>query len=329
VNILSSFFNKARKDLVLPVFLLLAFGGQNAFAVNVTVTIGPLAGVVAPLLGEDDRLTILLKPGMSPHDFQMKPSDVKKLYDSDLVIWVGTPVDSWVQKSLENVKASSIGMGQLSGLKTLPIRQGGLWDKKKHHHAEHDHENEHEQNQSYHAVKRFDGHLWMSFDNVQLLIGAVANELKRILPDQAKDIQLRKEAWLKQLQLTDAIVLEKLMAVKHKPFLVLHDAFQYFEKRYQLTGVGSIRLNPSVAPSLKRVDSLRKRIQAGDVRCVFKEPQFPEKRVLAITKGLGVNVGSLDPIGLVLSGERQDDYLAYDQFMLKLASQFEQCLSKP
>ncbi len=122
---------------------------------------------------------------------------------------------------------------------------------------------------------------------------------------------------------------KQLQAVRSVPYMILHDAFQYFEKRYQLTGVGSIQLNPSVSPSLKRVSELRERIKAGQVKCVFKEPQFPAKRVLTVTRGLDVQVGSLDPIGLVTAEEAKQSgraFLLYDEFIKRLASQYLQCL---
>lgn len=310
---------------VLP---LLGFS-HSSYAINISTSIPPLAGMIAPLLSEEDHLEVILKPGASPHGFQLKPSDLKTLQQSDLVLWVGSPVDSWMQKPLSNLKGNELSIQALVDIEELAIRQGGLWEKKGHQHKHSEHADEHEGLE--HEI-RMDGHLWVSVHNAQRLVLAVSKQLQLLKPEQAGAIEQRTQAWLLQLADTDRQIVNQLQPVKEVPFMVLHDAFQYFEHRYDLNGIGSIQLNPSVSPSLKRVAELREKIKQGDVRCVFKEPQFPAKRVLAVTKGLDVQVGSLDPIGLVSKDYQQKndaDYLPYDVFLKQLANQFYDCLARP
>jgi zinc transport system substrate-binding protein len=324
VNILSSFLNKVRKEFVIAVLVLFGLMTTNVFAINVTVSIPPLAGMIAPILGADDRIDILLKPGASPHGFQLKPSNLRTLQQADFVVWLDTPVDQWLTKSVHNLKSNQLAMNSLPGLKTLPVREGGLWDKSAHHHENEDHENE-EHEHEIHANQP-DGHLWMSYENSVELIKAFSRILQKNYPERASEFQSNTHAWLIKLQLADEKVKQKLSTVKNEPYMVLHDAFQYFEHRYQLNGVGSIQLNPSVAPSLKRVQSLRQKIKNSEIRCVFKEPQFPEKRVLAITKGLSVKLGSLDPLGTISVQSHKTGYLPYDLFIEELGNQFYHCL---
>lgn len=326
------------------------FASSKAHAINVTVSVTPLAGIIKPLLAEDDQLEIILKPGQSPHAFQMSPADMKKLANTDLLVWVGTPVDIWIAKPLENTQVTNLAMHDLPNLLEYPVRKGGIWERHEHHaeagqdehddHPEHhvdahhhDHEsedkNEHEtehsedkHNMTHKDSMRMDGHLWMSYHNAVQLIKAVSIELQKKLPEQKNDIAAREQAWLEKLAKADESLSEQLNAVKEMPYLVLHDAYQYFEKRYQLNGAGSIQLNPTVSPSLKRVAELREKIAQGEVQCVFKEPQFPAKRIAAVTRGMDVNIGSLDPMGLNDAG----DYLLYDAFLKTLGQQFINCL---
>jgi len=150
-------------------------------------------------------------------------------------------------------------------------------------------------------------------------------------PNDGVNLSQIIQAWLNKLDKTNQQIKQQLQQVQTVPYMVLHDAFQYFEHQYSLNGVGSIQLNPSVSPSLKRVAELRSKIKSGKVSCVFKEPQFPEKRVLSVTKGLGVRVGSLDPMGVVTKEFQKEtgrDFLNYDVFILQLSHQFNDCLSK-
>ncbi len=309
-------------------------------ALQVTVSIPPLAGLVQPLLAEDDRVQVLLKPGASPHGFQLKPSHIRTIQDSDLLLAVGTPVDGWLEKTLQRVQQPVLKMSELTGLHTLPIRSGGLWSKAHaaedegqhgahghgahaHGHHGHDEHGHDEHGHDDHANWNYDGHIWLSVENASLFVKQSALLLKKLQPEQALAIEQREQAWLQKLQHTDQQIKAQLAPVKDLPYVVLHDAYQYFEARYQLNGVGSIRLNPEIAPSLKRVQQLRERIQRKQIRCLFKESQFPEKRVLAVVRGLEVGVGSLDPMGS-FSGQ---PFLPYEQLLLNLANSIEKCLA--
>jgi zinc transport system substrate-binding protein len=329
----SAVFKKLVKPLI-GVFLSLCLAGvtTSVSALMVTVSIPPLAGIIAPLLGPQDELHVVLKPGVSPHGFQLKPSHVKRLQDSDLVITVGTPVDAWIERPLQLVNKTPIAMAKVANVERLALRQGGLWEKA----LEHEHDSE-EHAADNHAAKpaledqvqrvedaHLDGHLWMSLHNAQQMVQVVSQRLQKMQPGQKQVIQQRTADWLEQLEKTNQAIIARLATVQTEPFLVLHDAFQYFEHQYALNGVGSIRLNPQLAPSLKRVQSLRTRIKDGGVTCLFTEPQFPEKRVLSVVSGLNVKLGGLDPMGTSYS--IGTPFMAYDAFLETLANQFSDCL---
>lgn len=305
---------------------------QPAYALQVVVTIPPLAGLVKPLLADSDEVTVLLKPGLSPHGFQLKPSHLKALAQSDLLVSVGTPVDAWINKSSERLSITNLKMSQLASLQTYPIRNSGVWAEELYeeggHHHHHDHHGHHHDHHAHEALK-YDGHLWMSMHNAQAYVKAVAKWLKTQQPSQAEAINQREQAWLKQLQKTENDILNYLQPVKNYPYLVLHDAYQYFEKQFQLNGAGSVRLSPELSPSLKRIGALRQVMQERDVQCVFQEPQFPKKHVLSVVRGLEVNVGMLNPMGTVHLERLADaPWTAYDEWMWQLARSVKACLER-
>ncbi|WP_178863158.1 zinc ABC transporter substrate-binding protein [Thiomicrorhabdus cannonii] len=323
---------KIQRNLAKVVSLWFCAAVMPAHAVNVSVSIPPLAGMIAPLLDKDDRLTVLLEPGVSPHGFQLKPSHLFTLQNSDLIVSVGTPVDSWLHKAAQRYPEANVAMAQLQAVEKLPVREGGVWQHK--HHERHEdegagnHADAHDHAGHGHAVLHFDGHLWMSPNNARALILAVSEKLQRLKTQQAGSIQARTQAWLAHLEQTDVQLMQQLQPYRQAPYLVLHDAYQYFEKHYHLNGVGSITLNPEITPSLKRVQNLRRAMTEGEVRCVFKEPQFPEKRVSAVVSGLNVRIGNLDPMGVYdAAGQRVEVvYRPYDEWLLQLGAAFESCL---
>lgn len=299
-----------------------------SWAITVTVSIPPLAGIIAPLLGEDDQIKVLLKTGVSPHGFQLRPSHLRTIQNSDLVVSVGSAVDYWADKPVESMAKQHVRMMDVAGVKMLPLRAAGLWAQKGkegegHSHGEHSH-----QVRDVHQTA--DGHIWLSVANARALVRAVSHQLQALNPGQAKAVEKRTEAWLARIAETDEEVNQRLTPVKSHAYLVLHDAFQYFERRYQLNGVGAIRLNPDLPTSLKRIHQLRERIKTGKVVCVFKEPQFSAKRLQSVISGLSVKVGILDPMGQFIGQKERHSskpYVLYDEFLRQMATSFVSCLS--
>lgn len=305
--------------VVMTIFAwVLSVSVSNANPVQVTVSIPPIAGIIAPLLSEEDQINVLLQGNASPHGFRLKPSHYRQLANSDLVVQVGGSSDAWLQKPLLSVQKKAMVWQQLPNVRLLDLRVGHDWDQHNHAHGDHGH---HQHGEHQHAT--IDSHLWLSIVNASVLVEAVSEQLIALKPAQAQQIQSRKQAWLAKLAALDAKVAAMLQPVADVPYIVLHDAFHYFDARYQLSPVGAVRLRADVAPSMKRLYQIKQRIEKRQVKCIFKEPQFPATIVSVLAEELTLSVGELDPLGLA----EQQGFLPYDQLLLKLAEGYLTCLS--
>jgi zinc transport system substrate-binding protein len=88
-----------------------------------------------------------------------------------------------------------------------------------------------------------------------------------------------------------------MSGLENKSFIVFHDAYQYFEKAYNLKAVGSITLEPDESPSPKRIKEIRHKLIESEVKCVFREPQFSDRLVNVAIEGSSAKSGTLDPLG--------------------------------
>ena len=114
-----------------------------------------------------------------------------------------------------------------------------------------------------------------------------------------------------------------LAPVRAQPYLVFHDAYQYFERRYGLNAVGSVVLAPEQRPGAKRVAEIQARVRERKVRCVFSEPQFQPALVATIIAGSAARRGVLDPLGAELPAGPD----AYFHLLEGLAEAVHGCLS--
>lgn len=288
----------------------------KVYAANIVATISPLASMVAPVLTENDRLTVVLPSGQTPHGFQLKPSHVMAFEKADIILTVGSGVDAWASKALKRYPKKVVNMQSLPGLIVLPVRKSNSRKSHEAHHHHHGHEVV--KNGHLHEKIKQDGHLWLAPLNGKLFVKAFGQKM------QSLGFVVDKEKLSLQLALineVDSKLQKQLQPVQDLAFVVLHDAFRYFEDHYGLNNVGAIHLNPQLKPSIKNVLSIQKRIQSQQVACVFKQPQYPKKWVAYVLRETEARIGNLDPLN--------SQGLPYAEFLQQLGDGFSNCLLKP
>lgn len=297
-------------------FLYLLVCGSPAFAGQVVVTIKPLHSLVASVMEGDESPPLLLVDGKSSlHTFSLKPSQVQALNHADIIFYMGDDFELFMATMLDSLPTSlkRVSMEKVKGLVFYPVRSGS--DFKAHAHA--DHEEHHDEAN--------DLHLWMSPTNAQIMVSAIAKALSEQYPEKRTLYMSNARKISAQLSALDEKMRERMLKLSGKSFVVFHDAYQYFEKDYMLTNVGSITVHPEQGISAKRLSDIRAKIKTNHAKCVFREPQFDGKVVDNLIEGTGARAGLLDPEGALLNAG-PDLYL---QLIEALATGLESCLAQP
>ncbi len=191
------------------------------------------------------------------------------------------------------------------------------------HHDDHDDHAEHAGHD--HAHEGADTHVWLDPRNAAVMARAIADAL--IAADPANAPAYRANLAQLQANLTDLeqALGERLEAIHDRPFVVFHDAYQYFETRFDMMAVGSITVSPDIQPGAARLRELRHTIEEVGAHCVFSEPQFEPRLVETVTEGTDAKSGTLDPLGAELpAGPGQ-----YFALMEGMAGSLIGCLGGP
>jgi zinc transport system substrate-binding protein len=216
-----------------------------------------------------------------------------------------------------------VELARAEGVTVLPMREGGPFeahdhaDDAGHDHDEHDHAGDHG-----HAEGAADGHLWLDPANAAAIAAAVAAELAALDPGNAALYAANAAAFSTELTALEAEIKATLDPLRGRPFVVFHDAYQYFEAAFDLPAAGSISLGEADAPSAARVAEIRDRIAAEGVACVFAEPQFEPRLVATVIEGSQARSGTLDPVGAGLDPGPG----LYPALLTGLARGFADCL---
>ena len=198
-------------------------------------------------------------------------------------------------------------------------------DHKGHAHDDHDEhakKDDHDEHEG-HAHGEHDLHLWLDPHNAKKMVEVIAETLAKVDPANASKYEANADKIAGRIDKLDHEIKEALAKVKDRPYLVFHDAYQYFESHYGLGAIGSISVSPERKPGAKRVAELRHVIEDNKAVCIFAEPQFPPNIVQTLVEGTKARSGVLDPVG----GSLPSGPDAWFTLMNNLAKSLENCLS--
>ena len=321
---------QTRKTLLLFSLLFCISGRLWATETQgVVVTIKPLHAMVSGVIGHTGKAELLLTGNHSPHGIQLKPSQMRSLQEARVVFYIHDRFETFLARVLPALppRVRQVPVARHTGLTIYPMRQGGAWDAHdahQHHaqvHKHEEHAHEHEEHHAHQDAGQQDMHIWLDPQNARKIVALMAQELSAIYPQNRDIYQANAAAYSKKIEALDTELGTLLAGVQHKPFMVFHDAYQYFERAYGLRGIGSITLEPDESPSPKRIKEVRKKLKQTGAQCVFREPQFSDRLVKTVIEGTDAKSDMLDPLGAYLD----DTADSYFHLMRNMAQAFVRC----
>ncbi len=301
---------------------LLALSVVPALAApKVVASIVPVHSLVAAVMDGVGTPGLLLSGQTSEHQASYSPQQIEDLGRADAVFIVGQGLELKLGElsGSETVEGKRfVALADVDGLRKLPIREGGSFTA---HASGEDGEAGHDHDHGA-GTAGFDPHLWLDPANARVMALAIAAELAKADPGNAARYQANALALAGELDALAAEIASGLSGVKDKPFVVTHDAFQYFEQAFGLRAAGSISDFSGTAPSAQRLKEVRDTLKATGAVCVFREPQFSGKAASIVTEGTTARDGVLDPIGATLPPGKA----AYATLLRTLARDLKACL---
>lgn len=312
-------FSQALASLVFAATAALAATGPSAAAdtPRVVASIAPVGSLTAAVMRGIATPTVLLPAGASPHAYALRPSEARALASADLVLWVGEALEAFLEEPLHSLARADnvVELADTEGLILYPPRTGGVWEA--------DHEDEHEKGHARHSHGHdgIDPHLWLDPRNAAVLLDRITDALAKRDPGRADAYRANAVAAKADIAALDARLADELRPLGGRPYVVFHDAYQYLERRYDLTPVGAVSIGPERSPGARRLAHLRDEIAERGAVCAFREPQFAPKVLDSLAGDTGIRIDVLDPLG---AAPGPDGYAA---LMRGLRDALVRCLS--
>ena len=327
--------------IVLFLSITLSISSVNA-DVKVVTSIKPIHSLASYVMDGVGKPDVIVDGYNSPHGFSLKPSHAKMLENADLVIWVGEDLEAFLEKPLNTIakKAKNIEVMDLKGIKKLEFREKNIFeghddhghDEHKDEHKEHGHDehkdehkehghDEHKEKDAHegHHHGEHDPHVWLDPMNAKVIIKEITKQLVQLDSKNSAAYKANSKKALADIdKLTKAI---KKDLNKDLRFVVFHDAYQYFEKRFNIKVLGALTVNTDVMPGAEQLSEIREVIEHEKVNCIFSEPQFNPSIIKSIAKDTKVKTGILDPLGAKLDKGKN----LYFDLLNDMASSFKGC----
>ena len=343
--------NLIKKSILFGTALL--FSSFSAIAeIKVVTTIKPIHSLVSGVMDGVSNPSLIIEGSNSPHNFSLKPSHAKMLEEADIVFWIGEDLESFMEKPLNSLakNAVQISFMDLKSIEKLKFREMSDHDD----HDDHGHEDEHEGHEGHddhdddghkdddhddhghddhhghededddsnhegHNHGEFDAHIWLDPVNAKAMVSEIAHELSELDPSNKSNYEKNAEKMISSLD--DLIERVSTIIPKNSSFIVFHDAYQYFENRFNIKAAGALTLNPEVLPGAKQIAEIQEIIEHDSVKCIFSEPQYNPKIIEMLSADMKVLTSVLDPLGANIEAGPE----MYNDLILEIASSLKDC----
>ena len=306
--------------------LFLFTANTSAIAdIKVVTSIKPIHSLASYLMDGVGKPDLIVDGYASPHGFAMKPSHAKMLQNADLIFWVGEDLESFLEKPLNSIakKAEKIELMEIKGLNRLEFRERNMFEEHEDHghdeHKEHGHKEDKHDDHQGHAHGEHDPHIWLDPMNAKVILSEMAEHL--IENDQKNEAKYKEN--LKKAHKDLDKLTKKVKSELNKDFksIVFHDAYKYFEKRFDVNILGAFTVNPDVMPGAEQLAEIREVIEHDKVSCIFSEPQFNPDIIKAVAKDTNVTTGVVDPLGATLDPGKD----LYFDLIKNMSKSFKNC----
>ncbi len=335
--------NIKKIPLILSILSILTFFTPANAEIKVVASIKPIHSLASYLMDGIGKPDLIVDGYASPHGFAMKPSHAKILQNADLIFWVGEDLENFLEKPLASIakKAEKIELINSHDLQVLKFREKNIFDehddhdhghkkKKKDDHDDHDdhghkkkkkddHDDHDDHGHEGHAHGEYDPHIWLDPINAKAMLNEMVEHL---IENDPKNEAKYKSNLADALKDIDQLIIDVMTDLSNSvSSIVFHDAYQYFENRFNVNVLGAFTVNTDVMPGAEQLAEIREIIEHDKVACVFSEPQFNPDIIKAVAKDMNIKTGVLDPLGATLDPGKD----LYFKLIRNMSNSFKGC----
>ena len=276
--------------------------------IKIVATLFPQYDFARQIAGDYADVTLLLPPGMESHSYDLRPSDMIEIRESDMFIYTGKYMETWAQTIIDSLDDSVMVVDVSDGI-TLEKEEDYFvdeleehgedehdedahehnedeheeeaaheHDEDEHEEAAHGHEDEHneEQHTSHsHAghTHEYDPHIWTSPVYAMQMVENIVDALVAEDPQHESEYRQRADEYIAKLKELDSAFRQVSETAQHRTiFFGGRFAMTYFVREYGFNCVSAYHdCSAESEPSISSVMKMIDEIKASGAKAVFYE----------------------------------------------------------
>ena len=306
--------NYLRYILFFFVFISTLHAHSSFAELRIVTDIAPVHGLAKKVMEGVGSPSLIIRPGSDPHYYNLRPSEAANIEKAHVIFWIGPELTPWLASALDNLAEDAKHISLLDA-KGVHLITGG------HHHGHDDHK-EHDD----HAKKSepVDPHAWLDPENAIAWLAVIADEAAH--HDPANEARYRENAKRAAQAISEQQArISKILASEEMPAIFAqHDAYRYFEARFDFELAGALYDTENEPPSPAHISELHALTKKMDKACLLAETDIENNVVASVFENTALYIIDANPSGLVRSSNDNGYFGLFDA----LEAGFEGC-AKP
>lgn len=239
--------------------------------IGVVVSLGPEVEWVKAVGGSKVDVTLMVPEGSDPHTYEPLPNQLSQVSNAQIYVMMGSSVE-FENNYIDKIRESSPNMLVINaseGVNLIP-------------------------NSAENESETLDPHVWADPKNAKLMVNNVYNGLVAVDPADKEYFKNNRDSYLQKLDELDKNTTKLLKDKNNTYILVLHPAFGYMAKDYNITEIGAM-INDE-EPSPQRIAMMIDTAKKYNITTVYSEPQYDPKFMQSIATQIGGNVVTVNDL---------------------------------
>ncbi|MFE1268354.1 metal ABC transporter substrate-binding protein [Streptomyces sp. NPDC058757] len=298
--------------VALGLVTLTACGGTSDAAdkgtdgkLDVVASFYPMQYLAEQIGGGHVSVQTLTKPGVEPHDLELKPRQIGELGEADVLLYL-----KGIQPAVDEAIAQAGVKNTVDAATLTTLEAHGTTAGEGHAHEGEEHAGEESHEGHDHGSEAgTDPHVWLDPVKYAEVAEGVGAAFAKADPDHAADYEKNTAALVKKLGDLDTAFETGLKNTETRTFITTHSAFGYLAERYHLDQEGISGVDPESEPSPARIKELQDIAAKDKVTTVFFETLASDRTAKTLAGDTGLKTDVLDPLEGITDKSRGDDYI--------------------
>ncbi|MDI6604241.1 MAG: zinc ABC transporter substrate-binding protein [Thermoanaerobacteraceae bacterium] len=263
--------------VVLLIFGLTACGAKTTNESSKPVVYAsfyPIYDLTAKIAGDKAEVKTIIPQNVGPHGWEPTTKDIAEISKSNLVLYLGMGLDSWISK-IKDSGTNAAFFEVSNGVE--PIKSGNVVNP----------------------------HIWLSPKSAQIIAKNIKDALQKTDAKNKDYYEKNYEALNGKLAELDKEYKNELSNTKQKTFIVFHSAFDYIARDYGLNEISLVGMSDEAEPSPARMSEVVNLIKKENIKYIFREEPGPTKPIEVISQETGAKILPLNTIGALTNEDIQ------------------------